>query len=65
MFKASKSLKAVTIKLEIKNINKVCNYIDTPGFSDPDKDRSDDKNFKLIIDNILNRVVEFGLASIV
>lgn len=39
-FVAHKSLKAVTKKLDIKFFEHI-NYIDSPGFNDPDKNRSD------------------------
>ena len=40
-------------------------YIDTPGFNDPDKSRSDNKIFSDIADELSNILEKYGLASVV
>ena len=39
-------------------------YIDSPGFGDPDKLRSDNKILSDIVETILKKVANFGLSSI-
>ena len=62
-FEAHKSLKAVTRKMDIKTFEHI-NYIDSPGFNDPDKNRSDNQIFNDIVDTILLKASKFGLASL-
>ena len=40
MFEAKKQLDAVTKKVEIKELDDI-NLIDSPGFNDPNKERTD------------------------
>ena len=51
-FEAHKSMKAVTSKMDIKKCDKI-NYIDSPGFNDPDKNRNDNQIFSVIVETIL------------
>ena len=51
-FEAHKSMKAVTTKIDIKRFENI-SYIDSPGFNDPDKNRSDNQIFSDIVDSIL------------
>jgi hypothetical protein len=52
MFIASKSIRAVTTEIEIKNFVEI-NLIDTPGLNDPDQSRTDKETF-IRITEILN-----------
>jgi hypothetical protein len=45
-------MKAVTTKIDIKRFENI-SYIDSPGFNDPDKNRSDNQIFSDIVDSIL------------
>ena len=40
MFEAKKQLEAVTKEIEVKELDDI-NFIDSPGFNDPNKERSD------------------------
>lgn len=51
-FEAHKSLNAVTKKIDIKKFEQI-SYIDSPGFNDPNKNRSDNQIFSDIVDTIL------------
>lgn len=53
MFIASKSIKAVTKEIQIKQFVEL-NLIDTPGLNDPDLTRTDEETF-LKISEILNQ----------
>ena len=49
--------------MDIKTFEHI-NYIDSPGFNDPDKNRSDNQIFNDIVDTILLKASKFGLASL-
>ncbi len=51
-FEAHKSMKAVTTKMDIKRCFNI-NYIDSPGFNDPNKKRNDNQIFSVIVEIIL------------
>ena len=62
-FEAQKSLNAVT-----KSVNKLVFdnivYIDTPGFNDPDKTRSDNQIFSDIVDELSDILGKYGVATV-
>ena len=62
-FESKKSIKAVTTDIELKYFDKI-NYIDSPGFNDPDKFRSDEMIFQAIVETVLNKAACFGLSSV-
>ena len=62
-FEAHKSMKAVTTRMDIKRFENI-SYIDSPGFNDPNKNRSDNHIFSVIVDTILEKAAKFGLASL-
>jgi GTPase Era involved in 16S rRNA processing len=62
-FEARKSMEAVTTKIDIKRFENI-SYIDSPGFNDPNKNRSDNQIFSDIVDTILQKAAKFGLASL-
>ena len=53
----------MTTDLELKYFDKI-NYIDSPGFNDPDKFRSDEMIFQAIVETVLNKAACFGLSSV-
>ena len=50
-FYANKSLEAVTRKVEVKELEDI-NFIDSPGFNDPNKERSDNIIFADIVETV-------------
>jgi hypothetical protein len=44
-------LEAVTTKVDVKELEDL-NFIDSPGFNDPNKERSDNKIFSDIVDTV-------------
>ena len=62
-FEANRSMKAVTTKIDIKKFENI-KYIDTPGFNDPNKNRSDYQIFSDIVNTILQKAAKYGLASL-
>ena len=49
--------------MEIKRCDDI-NFIDSPGFGDPNKQRSDNKILSEIVNTILGSAAAFGLSSI-
>ena len=41
----------MTTKVEVKELDHI-NYIDSPGFNDPNKERNDNKIFKDIVNSV-------------
>lgn len=63
-FVSGKSSKAVTTKICKKNFKEVT-VVDTPGFNDPKKERSDIQLMLDVVHNSLNDVLyEIGIASL-
>lgn len=53
----------MTTNINIKRCHDI-NFIDSPGFGDPNKNRSDNKILSEIVDKVLGNAANFGLSSI-